>query len=76
MEKHGLRPGAPAPPTRRTFVKGLAIGSAAASLGWLRQPLAAQTPRRATAEVLTGTEFDLRIGETAGQRHRRDRVRR
>ena len=63
MEKHGRRHGAPAPPTRRTFVKGLAIGGAA-SLGWLRQPLAAQTPRRDTPEVLTGTDFDLRIGET------------
>jgi CopA family copper-resistance protein len=52
-----------ATPSRRTFVKGLAIG-AAASLGWLRQPAAAQPPPRAVAGVLTGTDFNLRIGET------------
>ena len=51
-------------PSRRTFVKGLAIGGAAASLGLLRQPAWAQTRQRREAEVLAGTEFDLRIGET------------
>jgi CopA family copper-resistance protein len=51
-------------PSRRTFVKGLALGTAA-SLGWLRQPSAAQTPPRAVPGVLTGTDFNLRIGATA-----------
>lgn len=49
-------------PSRRTFVKGLAMGGAAASLGWLREPAWAQTPARAEQAVLTGTSFDLRIG--------------
>lgn len=51
-------------PSRRTFVKGLAAGTVAASVGW--------APRRAQAQgarvdqgVLSGTTFDLRIGETA-----------
>ena len=51
-------------PSRRTFVKGLALGGAAASLGWLREPAWAQTPTRAEQAVLTGTSFDLRIGES------------
>ena len=49
-------------PSRRTFVKGLALGGAAASLGWLREPAWAQTSARAEQAVLTGTSFDLRIG--------------
>ena len=51
-------------PSRRTFVKGLAIGGAAASVGLLRQPAWAQTGQRRESAVLSGTEFDLRIGET------------
>jgi CopA family copper-resistance protein len=51
-------------PSRRTFVKGLAIGGAAASVGLLRQPLSAQSRARQESAVLSGTEFDLRIGET------------
>jgi len=51
-------------PSRRTFVKGLAIGGAAASLGLLRQPAWAQARQRRESAVLFGTEFDLRIGET------------
>ncbi len=51
-------------PSRRTFVKGLALGGAAASLGWLREPAWAQTPARPEQAVLTGTSFDLRIGES------------
>ena len=50
--------------SRRTFVKGLAIGGAAASVGLLRQPAWAQSRQRQESAVLTGTEFDLRIGET------------
>ena len=51
-------------PSRRTFVKGLAVGGAAASMGLLRQPVWAQTRQRQEAAVLSGTEFNLRIGET------------
>ena len=54
----------PSRSSRRTFVKGLALGGAAASLGWLREPAWAQTPARAEQAVLTGTSFDLRIGES------------
>ena len=50
--------------SRRAFVKGLAIGGAAASVGLLRQPAWAQTRQRREPAVLSGTEFDLRIGET------------
>jgi CopA family copper-resistance protein len=51
-------------PSRRTFVRGLAIGGAAASVGLLRQPAWAQSRQRQESAVLSGTEFDLRIGET------------
>ena len=48
---------------RRTFVKGLAVGGAAASLGLLRGVASAQTHQRAAWTTLSGTDFDLRIGE-------------
>ena len=51
-------------PSRRTFVKGLAIGGVAASVGVVRPPLWAQSRQRQESSVLTGTEFDLGIGET------------
>ena len=51
-------------PSRRTFVKGLALGGAAASVGLLRQPVWAQGRQRHESSVLSGTEFNLRIGET------------
>lgn len=52
--------------SRRTFVKGLAAGGAAATLGGWRTPLlAAQAGARQPVVQLSGTEFDLRIGETA-----------
>src|SRR5690606_13094806 len=51
-------------PSRRTFVKGLAIGGAAASVGLLRQPVWAEAGQRREPAVLSGTEFDLRIGVT------------
>ena len=50
-------------PSRRTFVKGLAIAGAAASVGVLRDA-SAQTTTRKPSETLSGTSFDLRIGET------------
>jgi FtsP/CotA-like multicopper oxidase with cupredoxin domain len=51
-------------PSRRTFVKGLAMSGTAASLGLLHRPAAAAPGARATPGVIEGTEFDLRIGET------------
>ncbi|MDN3235189.1 copper resistance system multicopper oxidase [Pseudomonas sp. WAC2] len=49
--------------SRRTFVKGLAAGSLLSSLGLWRTPVWALTsPGQPT--VLSGTEFDLVIGET------------
>ena len=51
--------------TRRTFVKGLAIGGAAAAglASWPTASFAQGNVPRAWGE-LSGTEFDLRIGET------------
>ena len=50
------------PLTRRTFVRGLATGGALAGLGlWPRFGAASDTP--GTDGSLSGTEFDLRIGE-------------
>jgi CopA family copper-resistance protein len=49
--------------SRRTFVKGLAIGGTAAAMGMLRGSASAQEGRGAAA-VLSGNEFDLRIGQT------------
>ena len=51
-------------PTRRTFVKGLAVGGAVAGLGLWRTPAWAQSPTRQPWRELSGTSFDLRIGET------------
>jgi FtsP/CotA-like multicopper oxidase with cupredoxin domain len=51
--------------SRRTFVKGMAIGGAAASLGLLRGSTYAQGNPAAPWRELAGSEFDLRIGETA-----------
>jgi len=50
-------------PSRRTFVKGLAFGGAVAVSGW-RVALHAEPQRPAAPATLTGTEFDLIIGET------------
>ena len=50
--------------SRRTFVKGLAIGGSALAFGAIRvSPGYAQADNRRNPTVLTGTEFDLRIGE-------------
>ena len=51
-------------PSRRTFVQGLAIGGAAASLGVVPRLAGAHTQERQDPAVLSGTEFNLRIGET------------
>ncbi|HEY0873659.1 MAG TPA: copper resistance system multicopper oxidase, partial [Vicinamibacterales bacterium] len=51
--------------TRRTFVKGLAAGGAAAAVARWPVPIhAGPAPLKPTVE-LSGTEFDLTIGETA-----------
>jgi CopA family copper-resistance protein len=50
--------------TRRTFVKGLAMTGVAASVGVLPARAGARQAARRDPDVLTGTEFDLRIGET------------
>jgi len=49
---------------RRTFVKGLAVGSAAAGMGLWPQRGFAQADARKSPATLTGTEFDLRIAES------------
>jgi len=50
-------------PMRRRFVQGIAAGGAVAGLGlWSRPSWALRSPGQ--AEVLSGTEFDLAIGET------------
>ena len=51
-------------PSRRTFVKGLAIGGSAAAFGlWHPSRLTAADRSQARAS-LAGTDFDLAIGET------------
>jgi CopA family copper-resistance protein len=51
--------------SRRTFVKGLAVGGAVGGLGLWRSSAWAQTPERQQPAVLSGTDFDLRINERA-----------
>ena len=53
----------PRGPSRRTFVKGLALGGVAAGLGLGTDTAWARGPRQPTG-VLSGTEFDLSFGET------------
>ncbi|HSF15031.1 MAG TPA: copper resistance system multicopper oxidase [Vicinamibacteria bacterium] len=49
--------------SRRTFMKGLAMGGAVAGLG-LWPSLGSAADARREPDVLTGTDFDLTIGET------------
>src|SRR3546814_1215699 len=49
--------------SRRRFVQGLAVGGAVAGMGWWSSPAWA-LPSSAQAEVLSGTDFHLVIGET------------
>src|ERR671910_2731143 len=51
-------------PSRRTFVKGLGLGAAAAGLGLWRETAWAQGNPQAAWRTLAGSDFDLRIGET------------
>lgn len=64
LPPHDLRHSLMAQPSRRTFVKGLAMGGAAATLGLWRTPLSAQGNPPASWTALAGSDFDLRIGET------------
>lgn len=57
-------PSAEARPSRRTFVKGLAVGGAVAGLGLWRPGVRAYTGGRQQPVLLDGSEFDLTIGET------------
>jgi CopA family copper-resistance protein len=50
--------------SRRTFVKGLAAGGAVAGLGLWHERAFAQGNAPASWRELSGTDFDLRIGET------------
>jgi FtsP/CotA-like multicopper oxidase with cupredoxin domain len=50
--------------SRRTFVKGLAVGGAVAGLGQWRTSAWAQETAPMRWTTLSGSEFDLRIGET------------
>ena len=50
--------------SRRTFVKGLAVGGVATGLGLWQTPLWGRVQPRRPTPVLTGSEFDLSIGET------------
>ncbi|MCB1597457.1 MAG: copper resistance system multicopper oxidase [Gammaproteobacteria bacterium] len=50
-----------ADPGRRTFVRGLALGGITAGLGLWRNPAWA-LDARGTTQIISGTEFDLRLG--------------
>jgi CopA family copper-resistance protein len=59
----GIAPGALAPLSRRRFVQGLAAGGAIAGLGFW--PMSSRAlPLPGNRNVLSGTSFDLTIGET------------
>ena len=51
-------------PSRRTFIRGLATGGAVAGLGLWRPNAWASTDSGRRAAALSGTEFDLTVGET------------
>jgi CopA family copper-resistance protein len=59
----GIAPGALASLSRRRFVQGLAAGGAIAGLG-LGPKLSQALPLLGNRNVLSGTRFDLTIGET------------
>ena len=62
------------PVSRRTFVKGLAAGGVVSGLGlWPRPAWAGDLQRQPTRE-LTGTDFELRIGETRVNFTGKDRI--
>ena len=63
LQKSSRRPGSTGP-SRRTFVKGLAAGGVVAAAGLWRDAARAQGNPPAAWTTLTGSDFDLRIGET------------
>jgi FtsP/CotA-like multicopper oxidase with cupredoxin domain len=62
-QKNTARRWAPARPSRRTFVKGLALGGVVAAFDMWRGTAWAQPAIAPRAAVLTGSDFDLRVGE-------------
>ena len=58
-------PGLMERPSRRAFVKGIALAGASASLGWVNGAPAQLPVTRRPGDALSGTSFDLAIGETA-----------
>jgi CopA family copper-resistance protein len=50
--------------SRRTFVKGLAIGGVVATFGSWRDSVWAQPARASQNASLSGTDFELRVGES------------
>jgi CopA family copper-resistance protein len=63
LQKHPRNPSL-SRPSRRTFVKGLAMGGVAAGLGLWGERAWAQGVARRDTGVLSGTEFDLGFEET------------
>ncbi|MBR0345263.1 MAG: copper resistance system multicopper oxidase [Rudaea sp.] len=62
FDSHAGPAGGPRYLSRRRFVQGLAAGGAVAGLGWLpKMSWALKSPDSST--VLSGTEFDLSLGE-------------
>jgi CopA family copper-resistance protein len=64
FDASGRRSGDPIHSSRRRFVQGLAAGGAVAGLGLWARPNWALAATPGQAGVLSGTEFDLTIGET------------
>ena len=64
FDASGRRPGDPFRSSRRRFVQGLAAGGAVAGLGLWARPNWALAAGPSQSGVLSGTEFDLTIGET------------
>ena len=64
LTRHPLESASLVRSSRRMFVKGLAIGGAVAGLGLWRPSAWASTDVGRHPTVLSGTDFDLTIGET------------
>jgi CopA family copper-resistance protein len=62
------------PVSRRTFVKGLAAGGVVSGLGLWPRPASAGDLKRQPTRELTGTDFELRVGETRVNFTGKDRI--
>jgi CopA family copper-resistance protein len=62
--EYASRPSPLTPPSRRTFVKGLAMGGVVATFDLWRGTAWAQPAMAQRSAVLPGSDFDLRIGES------------